>query len=57
MISDIRNPWIRKPLVVLAAPLAVALWLTTDILSAIEQYVMHGARKDWRLISDAWYGR
>lgn len=57
MISGIKNPWIRKPLVVLVAPICFALALTADLLSGVEHYIREGFRRDWRIVTDAWHGR
>jgi hypothetical protein len=57
MISSIRNPRIRKPLVVLYAPIYFALAFTSDVLVAVERYAREMAARDWRIVTDAWHGR
>lgn len=51
MISQIKNPWVRKPLVIIAAPFFFALDLVVGLLQSAHETCIawHGiTKRSWR---------
>lgn len=61
MISTIRNPWIRRPLVVLLGPPVMLMAMMCDLLAPLEEYLLdefvENVRSYERDLVDAWHGR
>jgi hypothetical protein len=60
LISQIRNPWIRRPLVVLLGPPTMFLAILCDVLAPLEEYVrnelLDNVDSCWRDLVAAWRG-
>jgi hypothetical protein len=57
MIGTIKNPWLRRPLVVGYAPILFTVCLVTLALEAVAECGLGDECRDcWRLLCSAWKG-